>query len=91
MSLGLPLQPATPNFFGMSRDRLRRHVQGLGVPAFRAEQVYSWVYQKHVRDPIDMTNLPLEFREALPSICGDRKSTRLNSSHRALSRMPSSA
>ncbi|MFM7232306.1 MAG: hypothetical protein ACKO3S_09995, partial [bacterium] len=50
MSLSLPLQPSTPNFFGMSRDRFRRHVQGLGVPAFRAEQVYSWVYQKHVRD-----------------------------------------
>ena len=72
-SIGLPTSvgPApAPNFFGMSRDRFRRHVQGLGVPAFRAEQVYSWVYQKHVRDPLGMTNLPLEFREALPGICG---------------------
>ncbi len=72
-SLGLPASSGpvpAPNFFGMSRDRFRDHVQGLGVPAFRAEQVYSWVYQKHVRDPLGMTNLPIEFREALPGICG---------------------
>ena len=29
--------------------------------------------------------------DALPPVSGDRKSTRLNSSHRSLSRMPSSA
>jgi 23S rRNA (adenine2503-C2)-methyltransferase len=59
----------TPSFFGMSRDRLRTHVQGLGVPAFRAEQLYSWVYQKHVRDPLGMTNLPLSFRKSVAGIC----------------------
>jgi hypothetical protein len=53
----------------MSRDRLRRHVEGLGVPAYRAEQMYSWVYQKHVRDPLGMTNLPSTLRESLPDIC----------------------
>jgi 23S rRNA (adenine2503-C2)-methyltransferase len=53
----------------MSRDHLRRHVLGHGLPGFRAEQMFSWVYQKRVRDPIDMTNLPLSFRHSLPAIC----------------------
>src|SRR5262247_998668 len=63
------LQARAPSFFGMSRDRLRDHVQGHGLPGFRAEQMYTWVYQKHVRDPLGMTNLPLAFRQTLPGIC----------------------
>jgi 23S rRNA (adenine2503-C2)-methyltransferase len=53
----------------MSRERLRTHVLGHGLPAFRAEQMYSWVYQKHVRDPHDMTNLPASFRDSVAGIC----------------------
>jgi 23S rRNA (adenine2503-C2)-methyltransferase len=64
-----PASASAPSFFGMSRDRLRRHVLGLGLPGFRAEQMYSWVYQKHVRDPLGMKNLPLAFRRSLPRIC----------------------
>jgi len=64
-----PVQAKAPSFFGMSRERLRDHVQGHGLPGFRAEQMYVWVYQKHVRDPHDMTNLPLAFRQSLPGIC----------------------
>ncbi len=71
MSTSLPIHslPTAPSFFGMSRDRLRRHVEGLGVPGFRAEQMYSWVYQKHVRDPLGMTNLPATLRDSLKGIC----------------------
>ena len=58
-----------PSFFGLSRDSLRESLLGHGVPGFRAEQMYSWVYQKHVRDPLGMTNLPLAFRRSLPGIC----------------------
>jgi len=65
----LPVQGQAPSFFGMSRDRLRQHVLGHGLPGFRAEQMYSWVYQKHVRDPLGMTNLPLAFRRSLPGVC----------------------
>jgi len=64
-----PASASAPSFFGMSRDRLRRHVLGLGLPGFRAEQMYSWVYQKHVRDPLEMTNLPLAFRRSLSGVC----------------------
>ncbi len=64
-----PAPGSAPSFFGMSRDRLRRHVLGHGLPAFRAEQMYAWVYQKHVRDPLAMTNLPHGFRESVSGIC----------------------
>jgi 23S rRNA (adenine2503-C2)-methyltransferase len=63
------LDSHAPNFFGLSRDSLRESLLGHGVPGFRAEQMYSWVYQKHVRDPLGMTNLPLAFRRSLPGIC----------------------
>ena len=58
-----------PSFYGMSRDRLRRHVLGLGLPGYRAEQLYAWIYRRHVRDPQQMTDLPLGFRRSLPAIC----------------------
>jgi len=63
------LDTPAPSFFGLSRDRLRESLLGHGLPGFRAEQMYSWVYQKHVRDPLGMTNLPLAFRRSLPGIC----------------------
>ena len=63
------LDTPAPSFFGLSRDSLRESLLGHGVPGFRAEQMYSWVYQKHVRDPLGMTNLPLAFRRSLPGIC----------------------
>src|SRR5262249_44610039 len=47
----------------------RRHVLGHGLPAFRAEQMFTWVYQRRVRDPLAMTNLPLAFRRSLPAVC----------------------
>ena len=59
---------AAPSFWGLSRPRLRRHVEGLGVPAFRAEQLYGWVYRRHVREPGRMSDLPAGFRRALPGI-----------------------
>ena len=64
-----PAPGPAPSFFGMSRDRLRAHVLGHGLPGFRAEQMYAWVYQRHVRDPLGMTNLPLAFRRSLSGIC----------------------
>src|SRR5262245_21151694 len=69
-STDLPPGPGpAPSIYGMSRDRLRRHVLGLGLPAFRAEQLYAWIYRRHVRNPVEMTDLPLAFRRSLHAIC----------------------
>src|SRR5690242_1065995 len=62
-------RPAPPSFFGLSRPRLGVHMKSLGLPGYRADQVYAWVYQKHVRDPEAMTDLPSSFRRSLASVC----------------------
>lgn len=36
-----------------------------GEPTFRADQVWQWIYRGLVRDPADMTNLPLALRTRL--------------------------
>jgi 23S rRNA (adenine2503-C2)-methyltransferase len=59
-----------PSFFGLSRPRLADRLASLGVPGFRADQLYSWVYQKHQRDPGLMTNLPAALRTGMASVCG---------------------
>lgn len=41
----------------------------LGVPRYRADQVFSWVYQKRMRDALDMMNLPAALCSQLTSLC----------------------
>ena len=56
------LPPAIPGFFGLTRERLAERLASHGVPAYRASQLFTWIYRKHQRDPEAMTNLPLAFR-----------------------------
>ena len=63
-----PTQPFQ-NFYGLTRGRLAEQLAGHGLPAYRAEQLFSWVYQKHHRSPAGMTNLPAALRERLESLC----------------------
>ncbi len=58
-----------PSFFGLGRARLAEMLARRGVPPYRAAQLYSWVYRKHVLDPARMTNLPRTLREGLPEVC----------------------
>jgi len=59
----------TPNFFGLSRSRLAERLAGLGVPGFRADQLYSWVYRKHERAAERMSNLPAVLRREIGAVC----------------------
>lgn len=60
---------APPNFYGLSRTQLADHLVKLGLPTFRAQQLFSWVYRKHQRHPGAMTDLPLSFRDRLEELC----------------------
>jgi 23S rRNA (adenine2503-C2)-methyltransferase len=66
-----PERPSTtpPNFYGLSRDSLASRLAEQGVPAYRADQIYSWVYRKHHRSPERMVNLPGALRERLQTLC----------------------
>jgi len=71
MHTTLPIQPApSPSIYGMSRPELAERLAGLGVPSYRADQIYSWVFRKHHRSAEQMTNLPSTLREALDRVCG---------------------
>jgi len=53
------------NLFGMGKDALATLVAERGEPAFRARQVYGWLYRRRVRSLEAMVNLPKAVRETL--------------------------
>src|SRR5579863_7078449 len=67
---------ATPDFFGRIREELAELLR-LEFPeeaAFRAGQIYEWLYIRRARAFVEMTNLPrslqrkLEDRFSIPSL-----------------------
>lgn len=53
------------NLFGMSRDALGEVVAGLGERPYRARQLFTWLYQRRVRDLQTLSDLPKPLRSAL--------------------------
>jgi 23S rRNA (adenine2503-C2)-methyltransferase len=54
-----------PNLFGMDREALAALGVELGEPAYRARQLFTWLYRRRVRRVADMTSLPRGLRAAL--------------------------
>jgi 23S rRNA (adenine2503-C2)-methyltransferase len=59
--------PSTPrtNLFGLDLAALEAELRPLGEPAFRARQVYSWLYRRRARAFGEMTDLARSLRDAL--------------------------
>src|SRR5437667_6189594 len=69
-TLPLPLHlAAAPNFYGLTRAALADRLEAGGLPRYRADQLFAWVYQKHRRDGAAMSNLPAGMRERLAEWC----------------------
>ena len=49
----------------LTRDELTKAVLEMGQPKFRVKQLISWLFEKHVHDFDEMTNLPAAMRESL--------------------------
>ena len=49
----------------LTKDEIRDHLVEMGESAFRAKQVYSWLWQKSARSFDEMTNLSKALREKL--------------------------
>jgi 23S rRNA (adenine2503-C2)-methyltransferase len=64
-----PSAPPRPNLFGLSRPALERALLEQGVPRYRADQIFSWIYRKHRRSAAGMSNLPAPLRERLEGSC----------------------
>ena len=54
-----------PNLFGMDRAALRALVGEIGAPAYRARQLFAWLYRHRVRRIADMSSLPRGLRQTL--------------------------
>jgi 23S rRNA (adenine2503-C2)-methyltransferase len=54
-----------PNVFGMDRSGLAEVAAAVGEPAYRARQLYSWLYRKRARSFAEMTDLSKALRERL--------------------------
>ena len=60
-----PCEDARLNLVGMTREEIATALGALGVERYRADQMYSWVYAKGVKDFEDMTNLSKDLRGRL--------------------------
>ncbi len=49
----------------LTREKLTAAITGMGLPKFRAEQIFSWLHQKNVKSFDEMTNLSAALREQL--------------------------
>ncbi len=63
----LSIRAAIPpnNLTELGRDAMRALVADLGQPAYRADQLFRWVFQKGARDLDAMTNVPKTLRAQL--------------------------
>ncbi len=50
---------------GLTPDELREIAKSLGMPAFTGGQIAKWLYEKHVTDIDEMTNISKQNRERL--------------------------
>lgn len=55
----------TKNLRHLSLEDVQQLLQSLGEPAFRAKQIWQWIWQKHAPSIDDMTNLSKGLREKL--------------------------
>lgn len=56
-----------PLIHGFSRSELEDACKALGVPSYRAGQIWGWLYGQRVADWVEMKNLPASLRETLAS------------------------
>ncbi len=49
----------------LNYEELAEEIKSLGLPKFRTDQIYSWLYEKGVRDFSEMSNLSKDLRQTL--------------------------
>ena len=60
-----PLSPRLPLIHGLTRDQLTEICRELDQPAYRARQIWDWLYHRFAADWSEMKNIPLGLRQAL--------------------------
>ena len=54
-----------PNLIGMDREDMNRFLSEMGEPAFRAKQLFQWIYNRGVTEFDGMTNMAKPLRAKL--------------------------
>jgi len=57
--------PTPVNLYDLSLPELTARLSEWGQPAFRARQVWEWLYRHFAADPAEMTSLPAALRQRL--------------------------
>ena len=57
-----------PHILSLSLKDLSDLLKGLGKESYRAQQIFKWIYQKHVLDLDNMTNLSKSFRSEVSNL-----------------------
>ena len=58
-------ETARKNLIGLDREELAAEMAGIGQPAYRAKQLWHWIYHRGTRDFAAMTSLSKDFRAEL--------------------------
>jgi 23S rRNA (adenine2503-C2)-methyltransferase len=56
------------SIYGLTRENLAARLGALGEPRFRADQVFTWLYDKLALEPEAMTDLPTSLRQKLAGL-----------------------
>jgi len=69
-----PVPPVMPdgervNLIGLSRAELEAVITGFGLPAFRARQIWHWIYHRGATSFEQMTTLAKPARSQLAALC----------------------
>jgi 23S rRNA (adenine2503-C2)-methyltransferase len=56
------------SLYNLTRSQLEQLMAALGVPRYRADQVWGWLYRQGVDTIADMTSLPVALRERLAAV-----------------------
>ena len=59
------LKEKSLDLLGKSREELKAYCMALGEPAYRADQIYHWLYAESEFSAERWTNLPTALREKL--------------------------
>ena len=54
-----------PSLLDLSSVELKKMVTAWGEPTYRANQIETWLYKRHVDDVSQMTSLPKQFRQQM--------------------------
>ena len=71
-------QPPIMNLYTISKEELQEVILMWGYPKYRADQVYHWIRERGVVDPLSMENIPKKLRQDLHTFTTGEATTKAN-------------